>query len=442
MWPPSSHERTSRSDGSGSASTTPPNRPGTAAVGSSLRPCGAGGGRGSPPAPRPRASRAGRSRTPPHGPRATAVPVGEPTIGRDGERPSSRACQSGTTRPGESEGRGGPAPIAGRLSPRSRATSVAQTCLQGVVSNLRAGAGQGDAPAPARDVDAVGPRAPDGGLGPVRAGPQEAHAPQGLVVLPALPGVAVELGREAVGPEHETVMLARRGGGERQEQLAPQAYSCYAYLMASRTTLILDDEARAAARQLARRYGCSLSEAMRRALVRQRDAEVGVPRERRRERSRALRRLISLFRATTRLPRSGGSGGSRGLLVRYRLDTDFLVYALSVAGPERKQLRDLADSDAEIQMSAVAWYEFSGGLARPSSSPWLAPSSARTACSPSPRPRQRRRQTSSGGSALPASGRGRAIGVTAAIQQAVLLTRNARDFSGIPGLRTATASRA
>jgi hypothetical protein len=65
--------------------------------------------------------------------------------------------------------------------------------------------------------------------------------------------------------------------------------------MASRTTLILDDEARAAARQLARRYGCSLSEAMRRALVRQRDAEVGVPRERRRERARALRRLISLF---------------------------------------------------------------------------------------------------------------------------------------------------
>jgi hypothetical protein len=65
--------------------------------------------------------------------------------------------------------------------------------------------------------------------------------------------------------------------------------------MASRTTLVLDDEARAAARQLARRYGCSLSEAMRRALVRQRDAEVGLPRERRRERARALRRLFDLF---------------------------------------------------------------------------------------------------------------------------------------------------
>jgi hypothetical protein len=65
--------------------------------------------------------------------------------------------------------------------------------------------------------------------------------------------------------------------------------------MASRTTLVLDDKARQAARQLARRYGCSLSEATRRALVRQRDAELGVPRARRRERVRALRKLFDLF---------------------------------------------------------------------------------------------------------------------------------------------------
>lgn len=65
--------------------------------------------------------------------------------------------------------------------------------------------------------------------------------------------------------------------------------------MSSRTTLVLDDRAREAAQQLARRYGCSVSEATRRALVRQRDAELGVPRERRRERARALRRLFDLF---------------------------------------------------------------------------------------------------------------------------------------------------
>jgi hypothetical protein len=65
--------------------------------------------------------------------------------------------------------------------------------------------------------------------------------------------------------------------------------------MALRTTLVLDERARTAARQLAQRYGCSLSEATRRALIRQRDAEVGVPRERRRERVRTLTKLCELF---------------------------------------------------------------------------------------------------------------------------------------------------
>jgi hypothetical protein len=65
--------------------------------------------------------------------------------------------------------------------------------------------------------------------------------------------------------------------------------------MASRTTVVLDDKAREAVRQLARRYGCSVSEAMRRALIRQRDAELGVPQDRRRERARTLRRLFLLF---------------------------------------------------------------------------------------------------------------------------------------------------
>lgn len=65
--------------------------------------------------------------------------------------------------------------------------------------------------------------------------------------------------------------------------------------MTSRTTLVLDDKAREAARQLSRRYGCSVSEATRRALIRQRDAEVGIPRDRRRQRVQALRRLFALF---------------------------------------------------------------------------------------------------------------------------------------------------
>jgi len=65
--------------------------------------------------------------------------------------------------------------------------------------------------------------------------------------------------------------------------------------MAHRTTVILDEEARRAARQLALRYGCSTSEAIRRAVIRHRDSVFGVPAESRQERRRVLNRLVELF---------------------------------------------------------------------------------------------------------------------------------------------------
>jgi len=65
--------------------------------------------------------------------------------------------------------------------------------------------------------------------------------------------------------------------------------------MANRTTLILDDEARTAARELALRYDCTLSEAIRRAIVRHRDAVLGVPQAVRQERTQILERLFELF---------------------------------------------------------------------------------------------------------------------------------------------------
>jgi predicted nucleic acid-binding protein len=126
----------------------------------------------------------------------------------------------------------------------------------------------------------------------------------------------------------------------------------------------------------------------------------------------------------------------------YHLDTDFLVYALSVAGPERRRLRALADSDAEIQMSAVAWYEFARGPRTPEQlavarsflgeegvlafSEGVANEAAevfRRLGSP----RKRAADV--------------AIGVTAATHDAVLLTRNARDFAGIPSLTVESARR-
>jgi len=65
--------------------------------------------------------------------------------------------------------------------------------------------------------------------------------------------------------------------------------------MQKRTTILLDDEAQAAARELAHRYGCSASEAIRRSVLRHREAVMGVSPARRRERVQVLNRLIDLF---------------------------------------------------------------------------------------------------------------------------------------------------
>ena len=116
------------------------------------------------------------------------------------------------------------------------------------------------------------------------------------------------------------------------------------------------------------------------------------------------------------------------------------MYALSVPGAERRRLRALADSDEEIGISAVAWYEFSRGPRTPEQlrvarsffgeegvvgfGESLADLSAevfRRLGSP------RRRAADV------------AIGVCAAAQGATLLTRNVRDFAGIPGLEVETA---
>ena len=65
--------------------------------------------------------------------------------------------------------------------------------------------------------------------------------------------------------------------------------------MAHRTTLLLDDDTRAAARDLAQRYDCSTSEAIRRTVLRHRDTVLGVPASERAERVRLLHRLFELF---------------------------------------------------------------------------------------------------------------------------------------------------
>ena len=65
--------------------------------------------------------------------------------------------------------------------------------------------------------------------------------------------------------------------------------------MTQRTTIVLDEPARQAAKQLARHYECSTSEAIRRAVVEQRDAVLGVSPETSKRRTKTLKKLIELF---------------------------------------------------------------------------------------------------------------------------------------------------
>jgi len=58
---------------------------------------------------------------------------------------------------------------------------------------------------------------------------------------------------------------------------------------------MLDEETREAARQLALQYGCSVSEAIRRAVIAHRNSEIAVTEEFRRQRVQALEKLIELF---------------------------------------------------------------------------------------------------------------------------------------------------
>jgi predicted nucleic acid-binding protein len=122
--------------------------------------------------------------------------------------------------------------------------------------------------------------------------------------------------------------------------------------------------------------------------------------------------------------------------MRVHLDTDFLVYALARSGAERTRLLELSDSDAEIQMSAVAWYEYSRGPRTPEqlavarsflTGSGIIPLSEELAALAAEvfrrlgSPRRRAADI--------------AIAATATAMGAVLLTRNEDDFAGVPNLQ-------
>jgi len=128
--------------------------------------------------------------------------------------------------------------------------------------------------------------------------------------------------------------------------------------------------------------------------------------------------------------------------MRYHLDTDFLLLALSSASQERTRLLELAESEADIQISAIAWYEFSRGPRTPEQlavarslffEDGVVPFSEEIATIAAEvfrnlgSPRRRAADI--------------AIGVTASCAQATLLTRNARNFAGVPQLQTESSNR-
>jgi hypothetical protein len=68
--------------------------------------------------------------------------------------------------------------------------------------------------------------------------------------------------------------------------------------MQHRTTLLLDAESRRAAREIAHKLECSVSEAIRRAVVGYRDQLAGVSPEERARRTQLLKRAFELFKGT------------------------------------------------------------------------------------------------------------------------------------------------
>ena len=117
------------------------------------------------------------------------------------------------------------------------------------------------------------------------------------------------------------------------------------------------------------------------------------------------------------------------------LDTDFLVYALSVAGPERQRLLALSEVGERVEISSVAWFEFCRGPRTPEQlaiarsffpGDGIVPFSEQLAAAAAETfrrlgsPRKRAADI--------------AIGTTAASRSARLMSRDARDFAGIPEL--------
>jgi predicted nucleic acid-binding protein len=127
-------------------------------------------------------------------------------------------------------------------------------------------------------------------------------------------------------------------------------------------------------------------------------------------------------------------------VTRYHLDTDFLVKALFAPGAERDVLRQIADSASEIEISALAWYEFCRGPRVPEQE-----AIARSFLEDEGIIAFNETLASAAADLFRRLGSPRrrafdvAIAATAIARGARLLTGNTRDYSGIEGLVTGRA---
>lgn len=121
---------------------------------------------------------------------------------------------------------------------------------------------------------------------------------------------------------------------------------------------------------------------------------------------------------------------------RYHLDTDFLIRALTWRGrAEFRRLEALAGSDATLEMSSLAWYEFARGPRQPGE---LA--LARTLLGPgsildfTELSAERAGDLFRGRRAKRRRAGDLAIAAVALMRGATLLTGNPRDYEDIDGL--------
>ena len=123
-------------------------------------------------------------------------------------------------------------------------------------------------------------------------------------------------------------------------------------------------------------------------------------------------------------------------MVRYHFDTDFLVKALVTRGPERDLFKRVSATVCEIEMSSIAWYEFSRGPRTPEQ---LARARAHLEPEGVIAFNEARAELAAEVFRRLGSPRKRAadvaIACTAIERNARLLTANLRDYSGIDGLQ-------